>query len=211
MTDKKFEYPAICLMYLPILDAEHTPILPIDIRTAAYHEAGHFIARVKKAIPVDGIELSEEDGMITGEVYIGEPAPPESAAGRENREDFFSTGRIKAVGAERRELENFAISCCITYAAGTQAELIFHDIDPLDGVLYDDTEDSQNIRHTLWRFYGRVPSGRVFYCQRFAYALLREYWHEVEAIAEALLERRSLTKEEGLQIIRESASFKEAC
>ena len=62
------------------------------------------------------------------------------------------------------------------------------------------------IRHMLWRYFGRdeTISGRIFYAQRYAYALLTEYWHEMQAMAEALLERRHLTKAEGLQIISEA-------
>jgi len=150
------------------------PHYPRDQRTIAYHEAGHAVFCRLLNIPMARIEAEQTGG---GRV---------SFAGKyEDKDDLDPL--------PRETLETAAVELACMYVAGVMAETVLHRVN-VSGMLLLDTPDWRNAeRVLLMAFNSTAPLG---YCQRLARAVLREQWEQVEAIAEALLVKGSLSGDE---------------
>lgn len=148
------------------------PTLDWSLRGIAYHEAGHAVMIHLFRLRQNGAEV----GASGGKVHLN-PPPPVSVD----------------IAMPVVDLQIAALRIAAVFLAGVMAQMLKDGIG-LEGVLLDDSSD--------WRRAGQVldgaeipgsATGRLFYCQKLAMAMLSRRWCTVVAVAEALEYRSSLT------------------
>ena len=143
-----------------------------SLRGIAYHEAGHAVLMHLFRMRQNGAEASASGGKVNLD------RPPAEAAD---------------VAVPAALLQMAALRIAAMYMAGVAAQM-FKDAIPLEGVIFDSSSDWVYAERALDE--GAVKgsaTGRLYYCQRFAIAMVSRHWSAVEAVAGALEQRGSLT------------------
>jgi hypothetical protein len=159
-------------------------------RGTAYHEAGHAVSSYAKGIPMDGASISEKDHSL-GRVIFGRE--PEYWRYREGAEEImFALIVVSRAGVKAAEM-----------GTGSPTDADDPNIDP--NILGSDWRgtlqyldelcgEDESRREVIWEQAGRE-----------AERVLRENWPAVEAVAERLLEHKTLDALQ-LEAILESAN-----
>lgn len=159
---------------------------PLDIREVAYHEAGHAVAALvlHLSIGAKGATITPSD-LAHGALKIW-GSPPRSR-------------RIGALPhATRGRLESYAIAAC----AGYEAQKKFCPGCDFSG---DDDENKASELLTWLSPKDETRSAHMALARLEARDLVERYWKQIETVAEALVERKSLTRDELWEIFLSSA------
>jgi hypothetical protein len=144
---------------------------------AAYHEAGHTVMALSFGRPVLTVSLEK---MTVGE-YLADITDP------------LYDARIKLAGPLANRIKDNALEDDSYNAGGIldyiqATSLIEEYLEEIGGDAYDD--DALEALQAQQ--------------EQFALDYLREHWHQVEALALALLDRGQLTRPEAQQVIQEA-------
>lgn len=148
------------------------PALDWSLRGIAYHEAGHAVLMHLFRLRQNGAEANASGGKV----YLD--MPPAEAAD---------------VDVPPAQLQLAAVRIGGMYMAGVAAQM-FKDAIPLEGVIFGNSSDWVLAERALDE--GAVKgsaTGRLFFCQQFAMAVLSRHWPAVVAVATALEQRGTLT------------------
>lgn len=171
-------YPAIATL-AAVAPLATMPAVDQSWRGIAFHEAGHAVFMHLFRLRQNGAEITTVDGRVKGKVKVDLP-PPEAAA----------------VDVPLEDLQVAALRLAAMYMAGFIAQILKDGL-PLDGAILVDAPDWHNAERAL--DLGEVPgssTGRIFFCQRLAMAVLSRHWSAVVAVAAALEQRGELSAQE---------------
>lgn len=158
-----------------------------DHRNTAYHEAGHVVVSVALGFPIDKVTIKRHRDPLWG-VFLGETARPGL--------------RTLEGAAEPREFRRMVRDSIISTYAGFEAELI---CDP--GANPKHAKHDWDEAWSAPSHYSVFPRGcrqvgdEVYEAfllrqRQTARLLARKHWRAIEAVAEALLRRGTLSGEE---------------
>jgi ATP-dependent Zn protease len=155
---------------------------PPDPARVAYHEAGHVVACVKLGFPFSQVAMVHgQPGELGGFVEHAHFTPP-----------FWPAAEVKRYW--RRAIKMMM--------AGYAAEGLFL------GQAWIDLEHPQSdwfCAKDLAHFCGDDAEAVLMEGLRSVERLIAAHWPSVQAVAEALLERQTLTREEAIKAIRSAA------
>lgn len=153
------------------------PAYPYCRATVAHHEAAHAVMFTLAGRRIGQAKIAANDGTEAHGIVTFADAPSRSAR--------TEAGSIPVVPCWHPPFQSLAVSYAAAYAAGTFAEMLLHGVDvENDHYLLLDTEDWHAARRMLLVSFGSIAP--MFYCQRFARALLTENWVWVQAVAHEL-------------------------
>lgn len=168
-----------------------------DLRTTAYHEAGHAVLFLAFGIPIKEVcmDLSPTEPGFVGGGYVAQDK--EMIA--ELRKELSHTNPPLSDDKKLHSEQAGALWAAASYLAGEQAELILHGI-TVNGPVFLPTPD-QKVAKDMLRDAFRHTHG-VYYCQRLARAILLDLWPAAEAIANALLKAGRLDSDQVNEAVR---------
>lgn len=168
-----------------------------DLRTTAYHEAGHAVLLLAFGVPIREVclDISSAEPNFVGGGYVAQ----DKVMIAELREELaLNRPPIDADRKQKSEQEG-ALWAAASYLAGEQAELILHGI-TVNGPVFLPSAD-QKVAKNMLREAFRHTHG-IFYCQRLARAILMDLWPAAEAIANALLKAGRLDSDQVNEAVR---------
>jgi hypothetical protein len=167
----------------------HTSCEPCDITSAAYHEAGHAVVCYFQRIEVRRVSVVSDDI----EEHLG--ITHHGGAPKRVTRDASDYTRMK--------VERYVVMCF----AGQLSQAKLRDKHPEWGM---EGDDRNAIEITLQMFGNEEIAGAFrHYCWCLSRALVTQYWRLIEAVAAALLQRKTLSGPEVEEIIYPgSAAFK---
>lgn len=166
-----------------------------DLKTIAYHEAGHALLFLANGISILEVYLdieSDQAGEAPGHVRQDRQRIAEL------REEMAHVKPPSDEAQKRRSDQEGILRAAAIFLAGEQAELILHGL-TVDGPVYTSSPD-QRVAMGMLRDAFRHTHG-VYYCQRLARAILLDLWPVVESIANALLKTGRLDSDQVRRVI----------
>lgn len=169
--------------------------------TIAFHEAGHAMLLLIFKTPFISIELDldiktpllgtnpVEYVQLIGQVKTNNERREYKPLGRKKEEDHYP------VEVQRRTLEIAAM-----YAAGHQAELILHGVNPDAYTWKDNHNDYYILSDKLQSVFGHERD--IHIVQRYARHLLTKHWAAVTRIANKLYHERKVDRAQALDILK---------
>lgn len=157
-----------------------------QLRATAHHEAGHAVAAWRFGMRFKHVTLKAGDGTL-GQMLRGRSP-------KWFKPDMDSSDRTR-LRAEHDIIVSFA---------GQVAECKFLGRRPRFGM----EGDNQSALNMATYFCSSMSSAEAYlnYCFLTSRDLVNSHWREIEAVAEALLDRESLSHEETLEVITPGAN-----